>query len=252
MPHFSIEALPLLIVFLGFLVLGIAGFGSALIIVPVLAWQWPLSFVVPLVLLIEIPATLLHTGINFQRVVWRELPGLLPAALVGAVAGLALVRLTPGAWLQIVLGGYVIFIGLKGYWGRAKVEPAPNGARLPAGFLMGLVEAMFGTSGPVVMAWLVRRIADPQQLRATMPATLIALSSIAILGSGLSGGLSQPLLWRWFAMLLPAALLGIFCGHVVAMRLKPALLTPIIFGLLVVSGAVLSLGALVRTTSLFS
>jgi uncharacterized protein len=216
--------------------------------VPLLAWKWPLSFVVPLVLLIEIPATILHTGINFRRVVWRELPGLLPAAVVGALAGVLLLRHTQGVWLQIALGVYVMTIGGKGLLGRSAVGPWPNGARLPAGFIMGLIEAMFGTSGPVVMAWLVRRIPDPQQLRATMPACLILLSSIAILGSGLSGGLSQPELWRWFALFLPFALLGIACGHVLAMRLKPAMLTPIIYALLVASGAVLSLGALLRSS----
>ena len=54
------------VVFVGYFVLGIAGFGSALIIVPLLAWDWPLAMVVPLVLLIDVPAAILHTGLNFR------------------------------------------------------------------------------------------------------------------------------------------------------------------------------------------
>ena len=46
------------VVFVGNFVLGIAGFGSALIIVPLLAWDWPLAVVVPLVLLIDVPAAI--------------------------------------------------------------------------------------------------------------------------------------------------------------------------------------------------
>ena len=80
------------VVLLGYFVLGTAGFGSALIIVPLIAWDWPLAFVVPLVLLIDIPAAILHTGLNFKQVMWRELPPLLPSVLVGALIGVLLMH----------------------------------------------------------------------------------------------------------------------------------------------------------------
>ena len=35
-------AYPAFVVLLGYVVLGITGFGSALVIVPLLAWRWPL------------------------------------------------------------------------------------------------------------------------------------------------------------------------------------------------------------------
>ena len=34
---------PAAVVLLGYVVLGITGFGSALVIVPLLAWRWPLT-----------------------------------------------------------------------------------------------------------------------------------------------------------------------------------------------------------------
>jgi len=70
------------VVFVGYFVLGIAGFGSALIIVPLLAWDWPLAMVVPLMLLIDVPAAILHTGLNFRQVMWKELPPLLPSVIL--------------------------------------------------------------------------------------------------------------------------------------------------------------------------
>ena len=48
-----------LVVFGGYVVLGLTGFGSALVIVPLLTWQWPLSHVVALTLLLDLPACLL-------------------------------------------------------------------------------------------------------------------------------------------------------------------------------------------------
>jgi len=57
---FDFDFYAMAVVLLGYFVLGIAGFGSALIIVPLLAWNWTLAFVVPLVLLIDVPAAALR------------------------------------------------------------------------------------------------------------------------------------------------------------------------------------------------
>ena len=53
-------ALALAAVLVGYVVLGLSGFGSALVIVPLLAWRWPLTLVVPLVLLLDAPAAAWH------------------------------------------------------------------------------------------------------------------------------------------------------------------------------------------------
>ena len=54
---------PVAVIALGFFVLGVTGFGSALVIVPLLSWQWPLAQVVPLVLLLDFGACLLLGGL---------------------------------------------------------------------------------------------------------------------------------------------------------------------------------------------
>jgi uncharacterized protein len=246
--NFALDyALPALAVFAGYCVLGVAGFGSALLIVPVLAWQWPLSMVVPLILLIEIPAIFLHTGLNFRAVAWSELPPLLPSVLVGALAGFLLMRISNANWLLIVLGIYIAFVAVKGLQGGASATPRPNTQGRPlAGFTMGLVETMFATSGPIVMVWLVRRILDPHRLRATMPATIVLLSTVALLTAAFSGVLQDAQLWRRLAFLLPFALAGIVSGNVWARRVQPERLKPVIYLLLGASGVLLAGGAIVR------
>ena len=49
---------PALVVLLGYWVFGLTGFGSALVIIPLLSWQWPLSVIVPTVLLLDVPASI--------------------------------------------------------------------------------------------------------------------------------------------------------------------------------------------------
>lgn len=239
------------VVLLGYFVLGTAGFGSALIIVPLLAWDWPLAFVVPLVLLIDIPAAVLHTGLNFRQVMWRELPPLLPSVLVGALGGMGLIHMTQGEWLLLFLGGYVIFIGWRGLQGASiAVQLNPN-ARHFAGFAMGLVETMFGTAGPVVMSWLSQRLSDPFLIRATMPMTIIGLSSIALGMVGVSGGLSDASIWSVLLGLLPFALGGVWLGHQFSLRMSAAVLRPFIYGFLCLSGFVLCARALRGFTYFF-
>ena len=227
------------VVLMGYFVLGIAGFGSALIIVPLLAWNWPLAFVVPLVLLIDVPAAVLHTGLNFRQVMWRELPSLLPSVVLGALVGIGLLKWTDGDGLLLLLGSYVIYIGWQGLKGAATAIRFQATSSHPYGFAMGLVETMFGTAGPVVMSWLSQRVSDPFVIRATMPMTIIGLSSIALGMVGVSGGLNDSTLWQNFAVLLPFALAGVWLGHQFSKRISAAVLRPFIDGFLCLSGCVL-------------
>lgn len=227
------------IVFLGFFILGIAGFGSALIIVPLLAWSWPLSVVVPLALLMDVPAALLHTGLNFRQVVWKELPPLLPSIMIGSIAGVAFAALSPGNWPLVLLGLYVLWVGVQGLRAKSIAMPNPNKARQFFGFMMGWVETMFGTAGPVVLAWLSVRLADPYLVRATMPMALVGISSIALFMMFISGNLSDSALWLSLLYLLPIALSGVWLGHRLAMKLKSEIFKPVIYCFLCISGLVL-------------
>ena len=240
----EVSYFPMAVVLFGYFVLGTAGFGSALIMVPLLAWDWPIAFVVPLVLLIDVPAAVLHTGLNFRQVMWRELPALLPSVIVGAFVGIVLIQWTVGDGLLLVLGLYVIYIGWQGLRSAAiAIRFAPVSSH-PYGFAMGLVETLFGTAGPVVMSWLSQRVSDPFVIRATMPMTIIGLSSIALGMVGVAGGLSNLALWQNFAALLPFALVGVWLGHQFANRMSGAVLRPYIYGFLCLSGFALCARAL--------
>ena len=226
-----------LTVLLGYITLGLSGFGSALVIVPLLTWHWPLTLVVPLVLLIDVPASLLHTGLNLRQVAWRELPRLLAPMAFGAIVGTSLTAYANSDWLLLSLGLYIAVIGLLGFMPSLRVSASPHTAwALPAGLAMGTVETMFGTAGPVVVAWLSRRLSDPNILRATLPVTIAIVATLAIGASALNGQMRQPLLWTALLMLLPVALLGVFLGHWISQRVSPKQLRRVVYGMLVFSG----------------
>lgn len=95
---------PAIVLGLGYLVLGITGFGSALVTVPLLAWIWPLPEVVVLAILLDIPASILHGGLNFRQVRWNALTAMLPGMAVGSVVGLWLLGQLDKRWPLFVLG----------------------------------------------------------------------------------------------------------------------------------------------------
>lgn len=237
----------------GYMVLGIAGFGSALIIIPILAWKWPLTLIVPLVLLIDIPASLLHTGLNLKKVIWHEIPGLLPTAVLGSVSGVLLLRWSNGAWLLVLLGVYIVWVGWRGFSGARTYQQIHVRHRWLAGYLIGTVESMFGTAGPLVMTWLSRRIPDIQNVRATLPCAILIFASIALLGAVMNGSLSAHEVWWHLISLLPVAIAGVFVGHRVARYASSRVLSLGVYGLLELSGLTLIVKALLPISrSLFS
>lgn len=230
---------------LGYGVLGLVGFGSALIIVPLMSWHWPLAFIVPLMLLLDIPASLLHTGLNLRAVAWRELPPLIPFVILGVAVGTwATHAFSAQAWLMALLGAYVFAVAVRGLRHSAPPNtPATLKGYASAGSLIGLIESMFGAAGPMVAAWLSRRLSAPA-MRATLPATIVVFASLALTGYALSGALSDPKLWQAYPGGLLIAVSAVTAGHAIAKRLHEQRLRPLIYGLLAVSGGVLVLRAM--------
>jgi uncharacterized protein len=232
---------PLLTVLVGYVVLGITGFGSALIVVPLLAWKWPLPEVVALMLMMDAPAAALFGGLNFKQVSWPEVRRLVPSMAVGSLAGLWLIGALEPKWPLLMLGLYVAAAGINAL--RAPGTQAPSTWPTPgahaAGFLAGIIEMMFGTAGPVLMAWLQHRLPNVRDLRATMPVTMLMAVCAVLVVMGFAGRLSSGDLWQRYAVLLPAALLGVTFGHRLSPHVPAATLRRAIFVLLILSGLTL-------------
>ena len=228
----------------GYLVLGITGFGSALVIVPLLAWQWPLPEVVALTLMLDLPASLLHNGLNWRQVQWPELRRLLPGMALGTLIGLWLTHHLHSRWPLLALGVYVAVVGLRALRSGQSHRPVAARWGLLYGTGIGVVEMLFGTAGPVVVAWLTRRLPDAHQVRATTPMVIVVAVLGVMVGLVSDGRLSDPQLWqRWTLLILPA-LFAVLSGHRLAHRMPAARLRQTICALLVISGLALAAKAL--------
>lgn len=236
--------IPVFVVLLGYVVLGLTGFGSALVVVPLLAWQWPLPEVVALTLLLDVPASAFHSGLNWRWVKWAELRHLLPGMVLGTLVGLWLVQHMDSRWPLMLLGAYVACVGIHALRPRANPAPSPSTAwAWPVGTAIGVVEMVFGTAGPLVVAWLSRRLADVQQMRASTPMVIAVAATTVLLGMAWEGRLSSGWLWQRWMVLIAVALVGVWLGHRLAHRVSVVRLRQMICVLLVISGVMLALGA---------
>lgn len=217
-------------------VFGLTGFGSAVVAVPILVHFVPLTFAVPLVLLLDFCATLTVGALNWHLVERKELLRLMPFMLVGIVAGVTLLVNVEPRWLLLALG---IFVLANAIWNLARPMQAGRVSALwslPAGVAGGVFSALFGTGGPIYTTYLARRV-DSATFRATT-STIILFSGVTrVVIFGTNGLLLQNGLLGDWLLLLPVCALGVFVGSKLHARLPVARVRQALFGLLAVSGA---------------
>jgi uncharacterized protein len=99
-------AAPLVVVF-AYIVFGISGFGSTVISVPLLAHFLPITYLVPLMVLLDMTAAIFVGSQSRQHVSKPELKRLIPFMFAGFVLGVTvLVKVNPD-WLRVALATYL-------------------------------------------------------------------------------------------------------------------------------------------------
>ena len=229
-------AAPLIIIF-AYFIFGIGGFGSAIVAIPLLAHWLPLTFLVPLFVVLDFCASLTVGRRAAAHLAKDEIKWLAPCMLIGIVLGVTLLVSLPPAPLLITLGIFACLVGVQNL-----ASPRFKGSisrlwSVPAGLAGGALGALFGTGGQVYVVYLSKRLADKSQIRATV-SMMITLSTIVRIVSYLIGGLllSAKLLLAALA-LLPLALLGIALGTRLHLGLTDVQTRRVIGVLLLVSGS---------------
>jgi uncharacterized protein len=231
----------------GYLVFAVTGFGAALLTVPVLSHFLPLTFVLPLAVLLDVGASLV-AGVRFRRdAKWRELAWMVPFSLAGAVLGVTLLVALPRQAGLAALGAFVLAYGMYSLW-RPQGGAPVSGVWAPvAGMSGGAMGTLFGIGAPPYAIYLSRRLTDTHAMRATLStmvlfSTGIRLAVFAFAGLILADRLAS------FALLFPFALAGLWAGNRVHLRLSRERVLVAISALLIVAGASLVLRALAQAS----
>ncbi|MGM0593844.1 MAG: sulfite exporter TauE/SafE family protein [Pseudomonadota bacterium] len=211
----SLSALELsfatLIIVVAFFVRGIAGFGSGLIAIPLLAQMLPLSVVVPLVGLLDYLASTSHGARHRHAISWGDILPLLPFTLAGVLTALYLFHTVDAELLRRALGGFIILYAL---YTLLSSGPGFRGSRwwaLPAGGLGGLIGTLFGTGGPFYVIYLRLRHLEKTAFRATIAVVFLIDGGSRIVGYFLSGFYTGETMYL-LAAAVPIMIVGMYIG----------------------------------------
>jgi len=227
------------VIFAGYLIFGMTGFGASPITIPVLVHLLPLAFVLPLAALLDLGSALalgLHTR---QQADSRELLTLVPFTLLGLALGVTvLVSLPRDATLR-ALGLFVCAYAIHLMLRRETARRLSRWWAAPAGIAGGVVGALFGMGGPPYVAYIAGRIPDPATQRATISHMVILNVGLRVVAFALAGFLVSRALWISVACLLPVAWIAVWVGHRVHVRMAATTVARAVSVVLFLTGAAL-------------
>ena len=227
-----------------YVIFGITAFGAAMFTVPALSYFFPLDFVLPMCVLLDVSAAF-ALGSRFSGDADRgELKWMAPFSLAGAVAGVTALVTIPQ---QATIAAFGTFLCVYGLYSMHAGVPQTGIARQPwaviSGFCGGAMGTLFGVGAPPYAVYLSRRLPDKAVLRATLSNMVLLSTSIRALVF-LIGGLMLMDRVIGFLCLLPFALGGIWAGHRIQLRVSREVLLKVISVLLLLIGGSLILRAL--------
>jgi uncharacterized membrane protein YfcA len=201
-------------VFVAGIVRGLTGFGFAAISIIGLGLCWPLPQAVPLVLCLEIAASVMLVPAARAQADWPLLRVLWMAAAIGVPIGvLALTRVdvdTMSLLVSLLIGGLALM-------GLARIKPRVGQGRLApwmVGGVTGALIAAFSIGGPLVVAWLSHAGLRAGRLRATLILFFCAVDTVALLALAAAHAVPVEIWPLALALLLPT-----FAGLWVGQRL---------------------------------
>lgn len=228
-----------MILFAAYFIRGIAGFGSGLIAVPLLAQLLPLTFVVPIILITDFAASLALGIHTHKQVRWDEIRPLLIFGILGVVVGTTLLIKLPLTPLLVTLGILVLVFGIRSVLNIQGTRLVARWWAAPAGFIGGTVSALFGTGGPPYVIYLNHRLRDKAELRASFTGLFLIEGGARVVTFVIAGLLlNMELIMAIFAA-LPLVALGLYAGNRVHLGVTSEQMQRLIGVILVISGTAL-------------
>jgi uncharacterized membrane protein YfcA len=225
-----------LVSMVAYTILGISGFGSALVTIPLLAHFLPLTTILPILVLVDFTATTTN-GLKFRREIdTADIKTVVPTMCVGIAIGVALLSRAPGTALLPVLGILIVLYGLY----RLKEPMTAHFISPRWGYVTGLaggfMGGLFGIGGPIYATYMSRRTNDYGKMRATMAAVFTVSTAFRIAAFLIAGLLLDAKVWWGFAIILPFMFIGLNIGHRLHGKLERKHLSIFISVLLIASG----------------
>ena len=127
---------------------GAAGFGGALLLLPLLVAVVGVSQAVPLLTVAQFVGNMSRAALGARHIQWKWvgwfLLGAIPASWLGALWFVQI----PREWVTRVIGGAMLFYLILNYLGVVKLHPS-TATMIVGGGVTGLLSGLIGSAGPL-------------------------------------------------------------------------------------------------------
>jgi uncharacterized membrane protein YfcA len=208
----------------------VAGFGFALVAVPLFAVVLDVRDAVVLTSLLGVLNNAILARTAWRHVPWPTVGPMLAGAMAGMPLGLMVLLYAPEDALRLAVG--VATLAMAGALAAGlRIGERHLAGEVSVGLVSGLLNTSVGVNGPPVVVYLQGREHAPGEFRGALAVFFFACNVITLGAFLATDVVSADALVLWAAG-LPALAAGSALGHVLARRVEPALFRRLVFVLL--------------------
>lgn len=224
-----------MIVFVASFTRSVAGFGMALIAMPLLTRMLGIRVAAPLVALIGVTS---QTALLVRYRYAFNLPAvgrLAAASLFGVPLGVFALRRINERMVLILLGAVITGYALYALLELRLPELEHTGWAYGFGFVAGLLSGAYNVPGPPVIVYGSCCRWPPAEFKSNLQGFFLITTTMVVGVHALNHNLTR-LVWQDYLIALPATGLGLWAGFSLDRYLDPIAFRKVIFGLLIVLG----------------
>jgi len=214
---------------------GFTGFGSALIMLPLLTLLLGVKTVVPMVILLGLCINVILFLQIRRHLEWKRVRILFAASVPGIFCGVYILKTMSTGFLELAIG--MVLIVFPGYLMSRSVperEVAPVWA-WPVGFLSGVLGGSVSAGGPPVIIYVAMQPWGKLSIKSTLVGFFL-ITSVAIGAVQAAGGLMTREVLALFAAGLPALVTGVLAGSYLFDRIDSVAYRKVLNVLLILLG----------------
>jgi uncharacterized membrane protein YfcA len=159
---------------------GTAGFGGALLLLPILSLAVGPVQAAPLLTVAQLIGNLSRMLFGFRDIHWRPVALFLAAALPCAVAGAWCLGLLPPAWVMRGIGVVLIAFALARWRGWLRMGHSGGAWLVGGGGLTGFLSGLAGSAGPLGAATFLALELPPVAYIASEAVTALAMHAVKL------------------------------------------------------------------------
>ena len=199
----------------------LAGFGAAMVAMPILTIVLPMETAVvsamPIIVMLNVQMAWAYR----HNIPWSALRSVVIGGVVGVVAGLVIMETVPEGALKLTMGVFLVLYGMYSFfqWDHAGQMQKHSFWGAVAGFFSTLLGALFSFNGPPLAVYVTAGGWEQKKAKGLLGACFVLSGITILIGQVVSGAVTMETL-RYSAIGVPAVLagggIGIFASRFVA------------------------------------